>query len=134
MPHNVFTYGSLMFAPVWSRVVAGAYRQVPARLDGFDRFAVVGELYPGAVPAAGGRLDGMLYLAVDDADVARLDDFEGAEYRRDSVTVVAADGSTHTAETYVYLPVDRLAPAAWVPDAFALDRFLATYVRDHAPR
>ena len=129
---NVFTYGSLMFEPVWSRVVAGRYGQLAARLDGFDRFAVVGEDYPGAVPAPAGRIDGVVYLAVEEADVARLDDFEGADYRRTTVAVTAADGSTHAAETYVYLPVDRLAPTGWAPESFALEHFLATYCRDHA--
>ena len=36
---NVFTYGSLMYEAVWTRVVRGQYASVRARLAGFRRMS-----------------------------------------------------------------------------------------------
>jgi gamma-glutamylcyclotransferase (GGCT)/AIG2-like uncharacterized protein YtfP len=130
MTHHVFTYGSLMFAPVWTRVVAGDYRSIAGTLHGFARFAVADQDYPGMIAQPSGRVDGVLYLDVDAADVARLDHFEGDDYRRDTVRIDCDDGVARDAQTYVYLPHDRLLGEPWRPDAFALERFLATYCRD----
>ena len=131
---HVFTYGSLMFAPVWSIVVEGVYRSLAATLVDHARQAVVAQDYPGMVPRPGATVSGVVYLDVDAADLARLDRFEGDDYRRESVEVMSGDGSAVTAETYVYLPTERLLPAPWEPGAFALQRFLDTYCRDWSGR
>jgi gamma-glutamylcyclotransferase (GGCT)/AIG2-like uncharacterized protein YtfP len=130
MTVNVFTYGSLMFPEVWGRVVAGRYASLAATLVDHARFAVHEQDYPGMTRAAAASVDGVLYLGVDDSDVARLDDFEGADYRRDVVVVRCADGRVREASTYLYLPTDRLLASPWDRDGFALERFLATYCRD----
>ncbi len=129
MSRSVFTYGSLMFTEVWSLVVAGRYRAADARLDRHARCSVVDQTYPGMVLSPDAQVAGVVYFDVDDADVARLDHFEGDDYRRDRVTVTLADGTTTAAETYVYLHVDRLLAAPWEPHAFALQRFIDTYCR-----
>ncbi len=126
----MFTYGSLMFAPVWSLVVAGVHRSLAATLADHARYRVVDEDYPGMVPQPGADVAGVVYLDVDAADLARLDRFEGDDYRRASITVTSADGAAIPAQTYVYLPTDRLLPTPWEPAAFALQRFLDTYCRD----
>ena len=43
MAIDLFCYGSLMFDPVWTRVVQGGYPAQPARLRGWRRGAVIGE-------------------------------------------------------------------------------------------
>ena len=130
MKRHVFTYGSLMFDDVWSRVVTGRYAAMPAHVEQHGRFAIDGEDYPGMVPRADSRVTGVVYLDVDSLDLRRLDQFEGDDYRREVVTVTGRDGEVREAETYVYLRADRLLPAAWEPDAFAMQRFLETYCRD----
>ena len=130
MKRHVFTYGSLMFPEVWSLVVAGTHRCVEARLDDHVRHAIHGETYPGMVPAVGSQVAGILHLDVDEADLERLDRFEGEDYRRETVDVVTNEGSTR-ADAYLYLLHDRLSASAWEPDAFAMERFIATYCRDH---
>jgi gamma-glutamylcyclotransferase (GGCT)/AIG2-like uncharacterized protein YtfP len=127
---NVFTYGSLMFPQVWTLVVAGSYRSIAATVDEHARFAVAEQDYPGMVARAGGRTTGVLYLDVGDEDVARLDHFEGEHYRRVTVPLVDADGVERTGDTYLYLPAEHLLESAWDPDAFALERFVATYCRE----
>jgi gamma-glutamylcyclotransferase (GGCT)/AIG2-like uncharacterized protein YtfP len=130
MSAHVFTYGSLMFPEVWSLVVRGDYRSTQATLHGHTRFAIDGETYPGMVTVPDGRVTGVLYLDVGDDDLARLDVFEGDDYRRINATVVDPDGASHVAETYLYLPTDRLLASPWHPDAFAMQRFIETYCRD----
>jgi gamma-glutamylcyclotransferase (GGCT)/AIG2-like uncharacterized protein YtfP len=130
MSSHVFTYGSLMFAKVWTRVVIGRYRSLAATLDGHARFAVVEQTYPGMIVAPGESVVGVIYLDVTDDDLDRLDHFEGEDYRRATVTVESEDGVARPCETYVYLLDDRLLASPWDPNAFALQRFLDTYVRD----
>ena len=75
---SVFTYGSLMFDPVWSRVVAGSYERCEAILQGYDRKAVRGETYPVLMPSSAlSQVQGVVYCNVSSADLARLDHFEG---------------------------------------------------------
>ena len=130
MSRAIFTYGSLMFPEVWSRVVAGQYGSSAATLGDHARFAVRDQIYPGMVPARGSQVVGVLYLDVDDEDVEALDRFEGDDYRREAIEVVCADGSSRAAHTYVYRLADRLLDASWEPASFAMQRFLETYCRD----
>lgn len=130
MAHHVFTYGSLMFAPVWQRVVAGSYRSAPATLDGHVRFALVDDTYPGMLARADHAVRGVLYFDVDAADLVALDHFEGDQYQRRPVEVQTDDGLAVSAETYVFDAVHRLSDRAWEPENFALEHFLDSYCRD----
>lgn len=130
----MFTYGSLMFPEVWTRVVAGDYRAVVGSLEHHARFAIDGETYPGVVARSDVRVDGVLYLDVSDDDVARLDAFEGDDYLRGRVEIACSDGTVRPAEVYVYRLVDRLLPSPWEPESFAMQRFMETYLRDRLDR
>jgi len=130
MTCHIFTYGSLMFAPVWQRVVQGTYRSAPARLDNYARFAITGETYPGMVALDGASVAGVLYFDVSDRDVAALDAFEGNEYRREQVLVTLETGESAAANTYIYLATEKLSQSPWVPEAFQLERFIGSYCRD----
>jgi gamma-glutamylcyclotransferase (GGCT)/AIG2-like uncharacterized protein YtfP len=130
MTAHVFTYGSLMFAEVWQRVVRGDYRFVSAVLDGHARYEIAGETYPGMVPQAGAAVRGVLYFDVAPEDMAALDAFEGSEYRRETVNVRQEQGGMLSADTYLYLPRHKLSPAAWEPERFQMQRFIGSYVRE----
>lgn len=133
--NHVFTYGSLMFPEVWTRVVRGSYRDESATLDGFSRHALAGRDYPGmvrAVASAAGttgasQVQGVLWRDVTDEDLARLDAFEGAEYQRIQIPVRLATGEILQAHTYLYLAGDLLAQQDWDPQAFVAQRFLQAY-------
>ncbi len=132
MGQHVFTYGSLMFEPVWQRVVHGRYRSAPATLRDHRRYALGDDTYPGVVRQAGTEVAGLLYFEVDDADLQRLDAFEGDEYRRCSVMVVARldEPTMLPAQTYLFEAVHRLSAEPWDPENFALQRFLGSYCRE----
>lgn len=126
MSGHIFTYGSLMFDEVWRQVVTGCYRSKPAVLHHHQRHALTGLSYPGVVAAAGEQVTGRLYLDVGADDIARLDAFEGGEYRRDLLQVIAG-GEPASAWTYIWLDPQRLSGQPWRTDAFRLAEFLQTY-------
>lgn len=130
MSRHVFTYGSLMFAPVWEQVVTGRYRGVAATLAGYRRFALLGETYPGMVREPSGSVSGVLYFDVSEADLAALDHFEGNEYERCSVGLRLGDASHVSGDTYVFTALERLSDQPWEPENFALQRFIGSYCRD----
>lgn len=130
MTCHIFTYGSLMFAPVWRRVVQGTYRSAPARLDNHARFAIIGETYPGMVAMDGDSVAGVLYFDVSDRDIAALDAFEGIEYRREQVVVTLENGESAVANTYIYRATEKLSQSPWLPETFQLERFIGSYCRD----
>jgi gamma-glutamylcyclotransferase (GGCT)/AIG2-like uncharacterized protein YtfP len=101
MQKNIFTYGSLMFPRVWERVVTGTYSACPATLHGYRRLAVKGEEYPAAIPCPDACIAGRLYLGVNAADLAQLDDFEGEYYAKTSVEVTLDSGGVADAEVYI---------------------------------
>ena len=97
---NVFTYGSLMYAGVWLRVVTGTYAQQKGVVRGFQRLRVNNEHYPGLIKGEG-DVAGVVYIDVSAGDMARLDQFEGELYRRELVEVVVEDESRIQAFVYV---------------------------------
>jgi gamma-glutamylcyclotransferase (GGCT)/AIG2-like uncharacterized protein YtfP len=105
-----------------------------ARLSGFARFALVDRDYPGIVPCDGGEVPGRAYFDLAPAELERLDDFEGEEYRRERVPVVLAAGNVVDAFVYVIQPryADLVTDAPWDPERF-LESELANTLR-HAQR
>ena len=99
---HIFTYGSLMFDPVWSRVVAGNYDRCEAVLYGYERKGVRGEVYPVLVPSSMySQVQGIVYFDVSASDLSRLDRFEGEYYLRKTEQVVTENKKSIPAEVYV---------------------------------
>ena len=127
MNGNIFTYGSLMFDEVWCQVVSGRYHSAAATLHHHQRHALTGLSYPGVVATPDLHVQGRLYFDVSAADMARLDAFEGAEYRRDALQVLLASGEPVSAWTYIWLDPQRLSGQPWQSEGFRLSEFLQTY-------
>lgn len=119
-----------MFREVWDRAVMGWYQGVSARVHGFTRGSVAGQIYPGMIPDATQEVAGTLYLAVETDDLVRLDIFEGEEYERSAISVTCESGRIELAQTYIYLFPKKLTQSAWTPEDFDLPQFLRTYCRD----
>jgi gamma-glutamylcyclotransferase (GGCT)/AIG2-like uncharacterized protein YtfP len=129
---TLFFYGTLQFPAVLEAVTGRRLACETAVLDGYARFRVRGEVYPGIVAAAGAHVPGVICSGVDPVALARVDRFEGEMYRREPVQVRAGrDGHAVDAETYVVRPRWRglLADAPWDPDEFAR-RWHDAYVRE----
>lgn len=125
---HVFTYGILMFDPVWQGLVRGRYASREAVLRGYRRLRVKGADYPGLWPGAPeDAVQGRLYLDVAAADLEVLDEFEGPEYDR-CLLDCDSSGRSLQAAVYVFRPHlgARLEETEWQPEAFreaALARF-----------
>lgn len=108
----LFVYGTLQDADILSAVLG---RQVdaaalyPATAPGYRAVAYPGRVYPALVMSTADNAPGLLLDGLSDLDLAVLDAFEGEEYRRQTIAVLAA-GAPHQADAY--LPVVSISPAA----------------------
>ncbi len=99
---NIFTYGTLMFEEIWSQVAAGEYDRIPAILSGYDRKLARGEVYPVLFPSADISLvEGFVYIGATDADLEKLDAFEGEYYFRQPAEAVIYEATKLPVEVYV---------------------------------
>ena len=121
---NIFTYGTLMFAEIWSRVVVGEYDKSPAILNGYDRKLARGEIYPVLFPSTAFSLvEGTVYIGVTDADLQELDSFEGEYYSRQSAEVLVQEAAKLPVQVYVlkeeYYSI--ISHKNWDPARFRID-------------
>ena len=102
MTVNIFTYGTLMFDTVWLQVTGSLNKNRKAKIRGFRRMSVNGEVYPALIPgSANDIVEGILYFAVDDLTLRRLDRFEGSAYEPQQINVVLSDDCFIPARCYV---------------------------------
>lgn len=132
---HLFTYGSLMFPQIWSRVANGAHPHQRATVTGYSRHELPGEVHPAMIASdPHSTVEGVLYANLTPDEIARLDRFEdeGVDYRRITVRAETTDGAVVDAYTYVYMHPARVSALAWDPAEFetrGLQHFLDTYVR-----
>jgi gamma-glutamylcyclotransferase (GGCT)/AIG2-like uncharacterized protein YtfP len=127
----LFSYGTLMLAPVRRLHSRRALATEPATLAGYERVALRGASYPGLVPGEHAVVAGVLVRGISPALLARLDRWEGAEYTRAPVVVTLASGASAPAFVYVLAPRARHRALAhdWDASAFVrrdLARWLKT--------
>jgi gamma-glutamylcyclotransferase (GGCT)/AIG2-like uncharacterized protein YtfP len=83
--------------------------------------------------ADGSSVNGVLYLDVDDAAVARLDRFEDDFYVRQKLAIACDDGQQRDADAYVVPPHQRsvLTDEPWTRESFiasgGLEEFVARF-------
>ena len=119
--HNLFVYGTLQYPAIAAAVAGRSLEGECAVLDGFGRFAIRGEPFPGIVPSPGDAVEGLLYTGVDGSIRRRIEAWEGGYYRRDAITVRRhTDGIEIAAETFVVRPRWRhiLMHTGWDVEAF----------------
>ena len=128
---HLFVYGTLMVPEVMAAVCGYDSPGRPATLNGYRRRRVFGESYPAIAACGDESVDGILYPGVSTGQLARLDAFEGALYRRSPVMVTAGDAATE-ATAYVVADPMRvlLTEEHWSLDTFVanhLDTFMSEY-------
>lgn len=112
----------------------------PAILYDYCRHRVRHADYPGIIPQEGESVRGTYVTGLTDADVYRLDIFEGSEYRRDTVQVVllgdgkdsgTPDTEKFYAQTYVYSAGDdALEFGEWDFDDFVKNKMAGRWTSD----
>lgn len=119
---SLFAYGTLQFPEIVAAVTGRPLSGMPAVLDGYARFGIRNEPFPGIIPSASHQVEGVLYTGVTPAERRRIDVFEGEPYQRETVLVRLPEQGTSTAAiTYVIRPRWRtiLSTAGWDPHTFA---------------
>lgn len=113
---NLLAYGTLMAPDIMKEVSGGVWGSIPVILEGYRRYGIRGEQYPGIVRADEGQVEGVLYLDVSPEAITRLDLFEGKTYSREPVRVLQkSEGIPFEAMTYVVKPefVHLLTLESW---------------------
>jgi Gamma-glutamyl cyclotransferase, AIG2-like len=112
---------------------------VPALLHSYCRHKVYMADYPGIIPQEGKSVLGVYVTGLDDLNIARLDIFEGDQYRREKVKVRLLDnvrlqegvhnlqvgrteGQEVEAETYVFEDKDDLVEEEWDYQEFVREK------------
>ncbi|PVI00485.1 hypothetical protein DM02DRAFT_592835 [Periconia macrospinosa] len=135
--HSAFFYGTLMSPEVLQRAIQTSnptHTATPAILPSHTRHRVKSALYPAIVPASPEHsVRGTLISNLTDADMCRLDAFEGDEYERRKVHVRVVQTSPSEsdenhregvekeveAETYIWIAgLDQLEDGEWDFDQF----------------
>jgi len=101
MRQPLFCYGTLMEPRLMAAVIGRQARPIPATLDGYQCARLRGRDYPGLWPQADSQVIGCCYWLNHRRELARLDHYEGREYRRRRVTLNTAAGPQLG---WVYLP------------------------------
>jgi len=117
---NLFAYGTLLCEDIFIQVAGCRCRRSHAVLEGYQRYRIRGEEYPGLTPAAGSRVQGLVYLDLPLSAWDRLDIFEGKMYERIPVRIELAGKDIRSAYTYVVRPEStfRLEADEWQLDDF----------------
>jgi gamma-glutamylcyclotransferase (GGCT)/AIG2-like uncharacterized protein YtfP len=131
---HVFTYGTLMFPEVWLAVAGRPFAHGGGRVTGFALYRVADAVFPGMLATTTADVvPGVVYFDVDEAAIARLDQFEDDFYRREIVAVTCDDGRICDAAAYIVQPENRgvLTSEAWTRDEFVargdLQKFVARF-------
>lgn len=117
---SIFCYGTLQYADIMQKVTGQQFRSQRAILYDYGRYTVKDRVYPAIIHEPGNSVEGVLYHGLDTDHIERLDRYEGREYSRIAVGVVARNGDARRALVYVF-DHDKshmLAAADWDRDVF----------------
>jgi gamma-glutamylcyclotransferase (GGCT)/AIG2-like uncharacterized protein YtfP len=109
-PRGIFVYGTLMAKELSSWILTGPSENCkiilrqPAVLKHYRRVPLKNDDYPAVVAGTmSDQVEGLLISPISSGQWEKLDDFEGDEYRRDSVSVYLRDtGTLVAAQVYVW--------------------------------
>lgn len=105
---NLFIYGTLRDKQVREMVLGrpvAASDLTKAYAPDFASFKVADVAYPCLLPTKGQIAEGLLLTGLSDDDIARLDTFEGVNYKRVPLSIMVGD---KVQESYYYQPNDSL--------------------------
>ncbi len=136
---DIFIYGTLQSSALRGAVAGGApLDPIPAELDGYAVLPVAGDVVPLIRVAAGAVTQGAVLSGITDAQLARLDAYEGAFGYRLIDVAVRTQAGTHAVK--MYLPPDDIAVgqgdwslAAWTATHEIPAVFAATELFAHQP-
>ncbi|TGD76208.1 gamma-glutamylcyclotransferase [Mangrovimicrobium sediminis] len=117
---DIFVYGTLLNDEVLSILFDQPLSKVGARLPGYRRVTVSGQMFPAIRPDGNSSVEGALLTGLDQCAIALLDEYEGRFYQRESVLVYLECGTARHCQAYVFRPsyYDFLSDEAWCNERF----------------
>lgn len=133
MPDQLFCYGTLCIPDIMRRVSGSLPQSASATLLNYACYALAGLVYPGIIFQKGVSVDGVVYQGLSRAQLAKLDAYEGAQYRRLRVWVTAANDQRVQAWTYVLQPryYHRLTGRPWSLEQFRREQLPVYLYQSH---
>lgn len=130
MTDQLFCYGTLCIPEVMCQVIGRVPKSLTGSLLGYACYSLTGLTYPAIVPEKEAWAQGVLYQGLSRAQLAKLDAYEGEQYRRQRVRVDVERGRTEQAWTYTLHPryYHRLGGKGWSLEQFRHEQ-LAQYLR-----
>lgn len=117
----IFIYGTLLNNEVLNLIVSTSYKKRDAKLLGYRRVRVFGEVFPAIYPSKESSVKGALLTDVSDDDIQSLDEYEteGLLYTRTPVNVIV-DHAVYDCEAYVLREehYDLLTNESWDNQVF----------------
>ncbi len=119
---RLFCYGTLQYPEIMQQVSGVHAAGLPVVLENYGCYTVRGEMFPGIVPEPGAYTRGVVYNGLGEAQLRRLDEFEGDFYQRQRVVVSDADERPLQTWAYVVRPDARtvLTDEHWDKGLFEL--------------
>jgi len=99
--NRLFCYGTLQVPEVVRAVTGRTYPGTAATLYEYALYRVKNAKYPGIIPSADSKVEGVVYEDVSDNDLKVLDLFESDLYRRQLLDVKLPDDKICKAWCYV---------------------------------
>ncbi len=130
MSAHLFTYGTLELPEVFAAVTGQSLDGSPATLNGYARYRLEGEVYPGIIVAPGEGLQGTLYRDLDPAIHRKIDHYEDTCYEKRQVRVTTKEGLELFAMAYV-IPDEKsrlLSTRRWDQQQF-IEQHLENFLR-----
>jgi gamma-glutamylcyclotransferase (GGCT)/AIG2-like uncharacterized protein YtfP len=117
---NLFVYGTLMYANVMASVIGRIPDKKIVLLSNHDRFYVLGAGFPSIIPNDGtGHVKGLLLKGITEAELKRLDRYEGFPNLYIRKAVVVRDwllpNKSYSAQTYELTNKDNISREVWEP-------------------
>ncbi len=104
---TLFTYGTLTFPEVWTRIGMAMPASQPARLPGYAVYRLRDAVFPGIIRAGDDDfVIGVLYEGLDEDTLFELDAYESVLYDRMAVQAVTDEGIEVECQAFV-IPESR---------------------------
>ncbi|RSM15363.1 hypothetical protein BHE90_005536 [Fusarium euwallaceae] len=138
--NTAFFYGTLMAPEVFfsvcyghkdpPKVIKDLHTFTPAILEGYCRHRVQWADYPGVIAEKGHTVLGIYATGLTDANVDKLDTFEGSEYTKTAVQVKlvkkdgdkTSEGETKQTSVYVFNTPSYLEKVEWDFEKFRKEK------------
>lgn len=115
-------------------IIQSLYTFTPALLHGYCRHRVKGADYPAIVPEHGQSVVGVYVTGLTDANISKLDQFEGDEYAREPVRLNLlekvggkdgegqVEGEARDTTAYVFIVPESVEKGEWDFEHFRRER------------